>query len=152
MNEKVVGKILLGLDASQLGSDPDSRALVANVLERDRWRVHMLSMLTIILWTFAAAGILLVLLVLLSLYPKQQQLMRDLHRGQLTEAERDWIQQVLWAVVEKATVMVAVSVTALVLAALGTVLLVHASRRATIRQLNSSLFAISEQLKQLPRR
>lgn len=149
MNEKEVGRILLGLDASRLGLDADSRALTARVLQHDRWRVRLLSVVTIILWGFAAAGILLVLFVLLSLYPKQQALMRDLQRGNLSETDRDHIQQVLWMVTEKATVMVAVSVGALVLAALGTVLLVHTSKRATIRQLNASLLEISEQLRRL---
>lgn len=149
MNEKEVGRILLGLDASRLGLDADSRTLTVRVLQSDRWRVRLLSVVTIILWGFAAAGILLVLFVLLSLYPKQQALMHDLQRGNLSETDRDHIQQVLWIITEKATAMVAVSVGALVLAALGTVLLVHTSRRATIRQLNASLFEISEQLRQL---
>lgn len=101
------------------------------------------------LWACAAGGILLVLGTLLSLYPKQRQVMHDLQRGSLTEADCDHIEQTQWMITEKVTTMVAVSVAALVLAALGTVLLIHMSRRATIRQLNASLLEISEQLKRL---
>jgi hypothetical protein len=41
-------------------------------------------------------------------------------------------------------------ISALLLAAVSTVLLVVASRRATLRQINASLLAISEQLKHWP--
>jgi hypothetical protein len=45
--------------------------------------------------------------------------------------------------------LISFSVAVLALAALGTVLLIFASRRATLRQVNASLMVIGEQLKQL---
>ena len=50
---------------------------------------------------------------------------------------------------QKNLLMQALSVAALALAAICTVRLVFASRRATLRQLNASLIEIAEQLKQL---
>jgi len=137
MSEKELGKALLGLDATS----PDARQLTQKILKRDRRRVRLLTGLAIIFWTIAATGILLVLYAFPSLYPKQKQFIRDVGQGHLTAAERDRIEQVHWMVVEKATVVVACSVAILALAALSTVLLVLASRGATLRQVNVCLIA-----------
>jgi hypothetical protein len=64
-------------------------------------------------------------------------------------ARRGTDQRFQWAVLQKGTLVVATAVGLLTLAALGTVLLLFASRRATLRQVNASLLEISEQLRQL---
>jgi hypothetical protein len=149
MTEKELGKALLRLDADKLGAACDARELTRRILKRDRWRVRLLAGLTIALWSLAALGILLVLSAFLNLYPKQKQLLRDIELGKISAETREGVERFHWMVVEKATVVVAGLVAILALAAIGTVLLVLASRRATLRQVNANLLEISEQLKQL---
>jgi hypothetical protein len=150
MTEKELRKALLGLDSTRLAAGQDAREIARKILDRDARWVRLLAGLTIGLWTIALSGILLVLLVLyalLALYPEQRSLRLDIERGRVTAAERERIEQVHWAVIEKTTAAVAISVAVLALAAFGTVFLVFASRGATIRQVNAALLDISEQLK-----
>ena len=149
MTEKELREALLGLDSTRLNAVPDAHQLTRKILERDGRRVRLLAVLTIVLWAIAASGILVVLYALLALHPEQRELARDVERGRVTSAERERIEQVHWAVIEKTTAVVAISVAVLTLAALGTVFLVFASRGATIRQVNATLLEISEQLKLL---
>jgi hypothetical protein len=149
MNEKDLGKALLGLDATQLGGVTDSRLLTGKVLERDRRRVRLLTGLTVVLWALAVSGILLVLNIFVDLIPKQKTLMRDVAQGRIAKDHRESLERYHWMVVEKATVMIAASVAVLGLAAIGTVILVLTARGATLRQVNASLVEISEQLRQL---
>ena len=148
MNDEELGEALLGLDPAGLADTRPERITEA-VLRRDRRSVRLLTALTIILWTLAALGIVVVLNIFLWLAPKQAQLMRDVSRDRIAVADRERIEHLHFLIFEKATVMVAVSVAALTLAALGTVILVFASRRATLRQVSASLAEISEQLKRL---
>jgi hypothetical protein len=83
------------------------------------------------------------------LFPKQAQLRLDIEQGMVTMARRQQIQDLQLLAFEKGTLLIAFSVAILALAAFGTVLLNHASRRATLRQINASLLEISEQLKHL---
>src|SRR5262249_185828 len=117
--------------------------------ERDRRRVRILAVLTIVLWATAAAGILLGLYALLVLHPPKPQSMPGDERGRVVVTERDRVDQGRWMVIEKTTAGVAIAVAVLGLAALGTVFLVFAARAATIRQVNAALVEISEQLKRL---
>jgi uncharacterized membrane protein len=149
MNEKELREALLGLDSTRLTAVPDAHQLTRQILERDGRRVRLLAGLTIVLWAIAASGIIVVLYALLALHPEQRKLARDVEQGRVTPAERERIEQVHWAVIEKTTAVVAISVAVLALAALGTVFLVFASRGATIRQVNATLLEISEQLKLL---
>ena len=149
MTEKELQRALLGLDSARLATAPDAREITRKVLERDRRRVRLLTVLTIALWVTAAAGIVLGLYALLAFHPAKPSSTRDDEKGRVTATERDGIDQVRGMVMEKTTAVVAISVAVLALAALGTVFLVFASRAATIRQVNATLLEISEQLKLL---
>src|SRR5262245_65776841 len=126
MNEKQLGKALVGLDSSGL-TGSDARGLTEAVLRRDRRLVRLLGALTIILWSLAALGIVVVLSLFVWLAPRQAQLISDMRQGRVSAAESERLERLHFVVVEKAMVMVAVSVAALTLAALGTVALVFAS-------------------------
>ena len=75
--------------------------------------------------------------------------MHELEEGKLTPAQRDDIQRTLLIGFQKGTLLIAFSVAVMSLTAVFTILLIFASRRATLRQVNASLVEISEQLKQL---
>jgi hypothetical protein len=68
--------------------------------------------------------------------------------GKGTPAERDALQHQLVESFEMGTLVIGFSVLVMAVAALCTVLLILASRRATLRQVNASLLVISEQLRQ----
>jgi uncharacterized membrane protein YbhN (UPF0104 family) len=161
MNEKELGKALLKLDATQLSGTPDARQLTWRILERDRRRVQLLSGLTIAVWLFAAIVILLVLVGSGYMFParearleveralaKEQEARQALEGkpGKVTTAHREPVDEGFRAALHKATLA---AIAVLTLAALCTVFLLFASRRATLRQFNASLVEISEQLKEL---
>ena len=83
------------------------------------------------------------------LFPQIAKLRMDIERGAVTAAEREQIKDVLLFAFQKGTLVIAFSVAVLGLAALCSVLLNLASRRATLRQINASLIEISAQLKGL---
>jgi phage shock protein PspC (stress-responsive transcriptional regulator) len=148
MSDQEIGKALMHVDTGASASAPDPRLLAGNILQRERWRVRLLTGLTVLLWLLAAAGVFFVIYVATwHLYPKQQQLMRDTTLGKLSVEKAVEIQAIHFQMVEICTRVVAAAFVALTLAALCTVLLVLASRRATLRQINASLAEISEQLK-----
>jgi ABC-type sugar transport system permease subunit len=144
MTEKDLRKALLGLDAAAIASVPDAPQITRQVLKRDRRRVRLLAALTISLWVTAAFGIVLVLGALLVVHPAMLRTIR----GGATATERERFEHVRLMMIEKTTAVVAISVAILALAALGTVFVVFAAHAATIRRVNATLVAISEQLKQ----
>jgi uncharacterized membrane protein YbhN (UPF0104 family) len=161
MTEKELGRALLKLDATQLSGTPDARQLTWRILERDRRRVQLLSGLTIGVWIFAAVVILLVLVGSGYLFPlrearlqaekalereREARLQLEKGAGKITAAPREPFEENVKAALHKATLA---AIAVLTLAALCTVFLVFASRRATLRQFNASLVEISEQLKEL---
>jgi hypothetical protein len=143
MTEKDLRKALLGLDAAKISGAADARAITQRVLNRDRWRVRLLSAITIFLWVTAAVGIGLVLGALLFVHPA---MLEPLKSG-ATAGERERFEHVRLMMLEKATAVCAISVAVLALAALATVFLVFAAHAATIRRVNATLIEISEQLK-----
>jgi hypothetical protein len=145
MTEKDLRKALLGLDAAALAGAPDTQQITRRVLARDRRRVRLLAALTVLLWIAAALGIVLVLGALLFVHPAW---LHTIPR-EASPADRERFEHVRLSMLEKSTVVVAVSIAVLALAALGTVLLVFAAHAATIRRVNATLVEISEQLKQL---
>jgi hypothetical protein len=149
MTDKEIGKGLLNVATDAPGSGPDPRPLAAKVLERERWRIRLLAALTVLLWLAAAAGVFWVLYAAtFHLYPKQQKLMHDTVLGKVPAERVVEIQALHFQAVNICTQVVAASFVALTLAALCTVLIVLASRTATLRQINASLAEISELLKQ----
>jgi hypothetical protein len=149
MSEKELSKALLNLDALALAGVPDARQQTWQVLERDRRRVRRLTGLTVAVWVLAMLLALGVLVAFGFLFPQYALLVHGVEQGKLTQAQgQDMLRMYLMGL-QKNLLIQALSVAALALAAICTVLLVFASRRATLRQLNASLIEIAEQLKRL---
>jgi hypothetical protein len=149
MTESKLGRALLDLDASHLSGVSDVKQQTWRVLERDRRRVWWLTALTVTLW---AAAILMVLLMLVAfglVFPLQAKLRDPAEVARLPPEVQKDAQFAAQVYFQMTVVGVTCSVGILALAALSTICLVVASRRATLRQLNASLLEISEQLKLL---
>lgn len=147
MADKDVGKALLNLDATA-SANAEARQQAQKVIRRDRWRVRALTGLTIILWLGAAAGVLFVLYVFtVFLFPRQRVLTRDSGRMPAESVIEAQMHNV--AALELCTDIATAAFISLALAALCTVWLILSSRRATLREVNSRLAEISEQLRQL---
>src|SRR5436190_8030903 len=148
MNEKELGRMLLGLDAANLAGVPDAKQQTWRALERDRRRVWWVTAMTLLTWLLGVGLVIWVLAAAWFLIPKHAQLMLHIQQGKIDAATRDHVA----AFHQKLTIMMALgtagSVVVLALAALCTLLLIRVSRQATLRQVNASLLTISEQLRQ----
>ena len=151
MDEHELGEALLRAGAAEDRDLPDPRDLASAVLARDRRRLRTLGGLILALWLAGAAGIGFVLYNLAIYVPEYFALVTKIReRGlELDMERRQRIQEnFLWGF-QIGLSITTCSVAILALAALGTFLLVLASRRATLRQVNASLTLISDQLRQL---
>jgi hypothetical protein len=167
MNGKELGRALLSLDAAELGKVPDTQKLTWQILQQDRRRVRWWTILTALTWlpaVLCALGVLVYLGLLFPLQAKLQQ-MRDAqanvkeaekqaHRQKevvdvkhATPAQIEQLQRDAEIGFKMMTVITALAVLTLSFAMLCSVLLIFATRRATLRQINASLLVISEQLK-----
>jgi hypothetical protein len=151
MSEKELGRALLDLDSQKLAGVTDAREQTWKILERDRRRVWWLTALTVTLWAAAFAMVLAMFVAFGLIFPLQAKLRDDaqLARVGLTPADRDVAQFKAQMMFQMGVVGVTFSVALLGIAALATILLVLASRRATLRQINASLLEISQQLREL---
>lgn len=151
MSEKEIGRALLDLDSQRLAGVTDARQQTWKVLERDRRRVWWLTAVTVTLWSAAILMVLWMLVAMALLMPLQAELAKGNQPGggQLTPAMREAAERKAQIMFQMITVGITCSVGILSLAALSTLLLVLASRRATLRQINASLLEISQQLKEL---
>jgi hypothetical protein len=149
MSERDLGKALLQLDAAGLGGGPDLRQQTWAVLERDRRRVRRLTALTAVLWCAAAAITLSGLVSFGLTFPRQAHLVQQIDAGAVGPAEREAEQRAILVDFQKGALLTAFSVAVMAWAALGTLALLVASRRATLRQLNAGLLEVGEQLRRL---
>ena len=149
MGEKELGRALLQLDSDQLASKPDARQQTWKILERDRRRVWWLTALTITLWAAAILMVFLMLIAFALVFPLQAKLRDPAELARLPAEMRQEAQFKAQIAFQMVVVGVTCSVGILAMAALFTLLLVLASRRATLRQINASLIEISQQLKEL---
>lgn len=134
---------------------------IAAVLTRDARRVRRLAWLTVGLWVMTA---LLIGLLIAGLFLPITSFARNVQSELKHELEgkaykeRTLEQRVLGRFLSihgehlRATSFLAAAVGLLALSALGTVILVHATRRATLRQIQVSLADISAQLADLRQR
>ena len=149
MDEHELGEALLRAGAAEDRDLPDARDLSSAVLARDRRRLRALGGLILALWLAGAAGIGFVLYNLAIYVPEYMRLMMKIEEGGVSMEQRQRIQENNLGGFQIGLSITACSVAILALAALGTFLLVLASRRATLRQVNASLTLISDQLRQL---
>jgi hypothetical protein len=147
MNEKELGEALLKYDTtkSSLGSDP--RELTAAILDRDRRRLRRWGMVAGALWVVALAGIMLIFVVGGFAFPRIAYLLQQ--NPELNAAGEQSPFVALAKITAMNIVVTSGSMVSLVFAGLGTLVLVRASRQATLRQVNAGLVDICEQLRQL---
>jgi hypothetical protein len=151
MNEKQFGKPSLNADTPH-GALLGARQISDRILNRHARRVRLLIGLTALFWVLAGIGVFFVLhVVTWRLYPHEQKLMRDAAQGKLTLEKVAEIQAVEFHAAEFCARVIGTAFLAFSLAFLCAILLIMASRRATLLQINASLAAISEQLQSLSR-
>jgi hypothetical protein len=149
MTQKDLGQALLRLGVTELSGLPDVREQTWAILERDRRRVRRLTAMTIGAWLLSTGLIFTVLVAFGLLFPRVAKLRMDVEQGKVTQDEQVHLRNEHDLGLMKGTLLIAFSVAALTFAALCTVLLNLATRRATLRQINASLLEISDQLKEL---
>ncbi len=149
MSESELSKALLRLDATNLTGAIDARVETLRVLERDRRRVRRLTVLAVGVWLLAGGLVFTGMVSYGLIMPAQAKLFQDAQAGRLDAAQREAAQRALVVSFMMTNVLVCFSVGVATAAALCTVLLIFASRRATLRQVNASLIQIAEQLKRL---
>ncbi len=146
MSDQELIRALQALAARQ-PSSLDPRALGAELVARDRWRVRILAAVTALLWLGGIAGVLYMVFwfnrFIISYTPVPP---RDPHSMEAALAgDAFHTKMELHHSLEACMA----AVPALLLAALGTVWLIFSSRRATLNQINLSLAEIAEQLRQM---
>jgi hypothetical protein len=149
MSEKDLGEALLKLDAAALAGVSDHRQQVWSILERDRRRVRMLTWVVVVTWLLAGALVLTGLISYGFVFPMQAKVFKQIEEGKLTPKQANELQRTVLISFQMTTLLIAWSVFLMAAAALCTVFLILASRRATLRQVNASLVEIGEQLKRL---
>lgn len=141
--EKELSDALIHQDAtaapSAIGYDGTRQAQTA--IDRDGRRVRVLTWLAVALWLIAVAAVVILLVMFaLLVVPKLKQ------EAQLAGQN---VQAVISYVIGMGAALIGVAVVVLALAMLTTLLLVSASRRATLKHVNAGLSRVSEQLAQL---
>lgn len=149
MTDRDLGRALLELDAATLAGKNDVAGKTAAILQGDRVRLRLLTWSTMAIWLLALAIICLVLIWFGLLFPAQAKLFTETDAGLRPAAELQEIQRTLVVAFHMGTLLIALSVFITTLAAFLTVLLILATRRATLRQVNANLAEICEQLKQM---
>jgi uncharacterized membrane protein YbhN (UPF0104 family) len=149
MSESDMAKALLKVDALDLAGVPDSRQLTWKILDHDRRLVRRMTVLTLVIWLMAAGMVGFVMIAFGLLMPMQAKIAQESEKRQITAEQRAAHDLIHKQTFQMLTVAIAFSVGILALAALSTVRLIFASRRATLRQVNASLVEISRQLKEL---
>lgn len=150
MNERELAKALLRYDATMSPEPADPGRQVREVLRRDRRRVRMLTTVTVLLWLMSITAIIFLAVVAdVIVFPRMKKLAEEANAPAVQLHDHQRLEAINTLMLAKGTVLLSISVAVLALAAIGTVLLVFMSRRATLRQMNASLIQISEQLKEL---
>ena len=152
MNENDIRVAMHNLDTTLPAGSLEPRQVAGRVAQRHQRQMRLLIGLTALFWVVAGTGVFFVLhVVTWRLYPHEQKLMRDAALGKLTLEKLAEIQAVEFQAAEFCARVIGTAFLALSLAFLCAILLILASRRATLLQINASLAAISEQLQSLPR-
>jgi hypothetical protein len=141
-----------------MSTQPNPAETAATVIAREGRRVRVLTWATVLLWVVAAVGTVLLLIFFKVYVISNVWIMSDVDRNLSQQKARTGTLdpkdlQLLWGASSRLAVGATLGVAALTamvgvlaLACLGTVLLVFATRRATLRQIQVSLADISAQL------
>lgn len=147
MNERELKQSLESLDLA--ASRDDVKQMTRKVLARDRFRTLLFTGLIIGIWQIAVVAILAALVFFGLLFPRHAHMRQQIAAGQLNQAETVQMQVSYMEDYQKAQFYVTLSLLALLVAGLGTVLLITFSRQVTLRRVNANLIEIGEELKQL---
>jgi hypothetical protein len=148
MSEQDLGKSLLQANSANAVQPLDGRQLTAHILERDRRRIRLLGAVILLLWLLGAIGVTYAVYELSINIPRYLAFQGEKAGTRSMEKRQDYQEGYLGGVLVGLAVITS-SLAVLALASLGTFLLVLDTRRATLRQINSSLALISERLNQL---
>lgn len=149
MTDRNLGRALLELDAATLAGKNDVTAQTTAILQGDRVRVRLLTWASMAIWLAALVLIFGDLVYFALLFPRQALIFQQIDAGTLPHEHLAQIQRDLLIEFHMGTLLIAFSVFIATLAAFLTVLLIVATRRATLRQVNANLAEICEQLKQM---
>ena len=141
MDNKELGKALLTHAANQTqGDDGDASHQVASVMAHRSRLLHLIVGIIVVFWIVGGAGLMCLCLgFFVFLYPRFET---------LGSGSGIWGPDLpLFTII-----MACVTISCLVLAGIGTVLLILTSRRATMSQIRSSLAEICEQIRLLQQR
>ena len=148
MNEKDLGKSLVRGEAA-----PDVNALIQQVLRRDRRRVFWLATACVMAWMLVVAlpwSTVLPMVARVAEHLRAANGAASAVAGSDVAARQQAESNELLQIVKVGTVATFFgSMASMLMAAVCTVALIVASRRATLRQVNARLAEISEQLKAL---
>lgn len=153
MADNKLGKALLQCDLTAGDTAANARQQADAILRRDTWRVRALAGLTIF---FAALGTIGIssLIYVFNVYisPSIHKLAHDIliDKGPIEYERLSKVTRVIFYFTgNMITWLGTCSLAALLLAFLAAVVLIFASRRAALRQVNVSLLEISRQLQEL---
>jgi hypothetical protein len=140
MSERELSRAMQDLARGQYSAEPDTHEFAEKIARRDRRRVRILTGLCILFWFLGTAGLLLLVVAL-------DRLVISIRIAEVFPQHREVLQGT--GLLHHSIPIIVGAVTALLLAALFTVLLVLSSRRATLRQIHMSIRVLTEQFKQL---
>ena len=135
---------------------PNPHQIAMDIVRRDRWRVRLLAILSLICWLIATAGMLLLVYGLnkLVIYIRiaDSPVAQSARPSEpVTMSLSPQTVQMLngTSLLHHSLPLVAGSIAAFMLAALFTVMLVFSSRKATLNHINMSLVQMSQELLQM---
>jgi hypothetical protein len=134
MSKKMLAKALLDLGVGETSQD-EARKQTQRILSRDRRWVRALIVVTSLLWLASAGTLYWFLSDLVGTYAEMQ-------KASGPEADP------LIGSIYKFLIALAGTVEGLMFALLSTFVLMHFSRRATLRQINANLIVLSQQLEE----
>jgi ABC-type Fe3+ transport system permease subunit len=145
MNERDLGKSLLRGEAA-----PDVHQLTEHVLRRDRRRVWLLAAACVVTWMLVVMLPWSTVLPMLAKVVEQVGATNGAAPATADAARQREQWTALLQIVKQGTIATFLgSLASMLMAAVCTVALIVASRRATLRQVNARLAEISDQLKAL---
>ena len=142
MSDKDLGEALLKLNLNS--KDAPRGVEIEQIITADHRKVRRLTQITVALWVVALLGAISIFIAGGLVFPMISKLLNQAGEGSLNNANTPFL--MLAKLMAMCIVFGSLSFAILVGAGLATVILVFRSRRATLRQINSNLLQISEQL------
>ena len=143
MPSKRLAKSLLTLDKAD--GSKSTAELAETVLKRDRYRLRWMTELAVLLWLLAAIG---AIWIARECWVTIHFIARSMERDAIPDHTR-FPFMALTSLMVYAIAAGGISLFLMITAGLSTIVLMYQSRHATLRQINSNLQRISEELEQM---